>query len=62
MFSKQSTNANTSQNIEEIIFKKNENNQNNEIFKLSKYISEKYGFEITNILGKGEHYVFEIKT
>ena len=63
MFSKQSTNANTSQNIQKNIFKKNENNQNNEIFKLSKYISEKYGFEITNILGKeGYSNVFEIKT
>ena len=59
MLSKQSTNANTSQ----IIFKKNENNQNDEIFKLSKYISGKYGFEITNILGKGGYSnVFEIRT
>ena len=59
MLSKLSTNANTSQ----IIFKKNENNQNDEIFKLSKYISGKYGFEITNILGKGGYSnVFEIKT
>ena len=63
MFSKLSTNANTSQNIQKNIFKKNENNQNNEIFKLSKYISGKYGFEITNILGKGGYSnVFEIKT
>ena len=58
-----STNANNSQNIQKNIFKKNENNQNNEIFKLFKYISEKYGFEITNILGKGGYSnVFEIKT
>ena len=63
MLNKQSTNANTSQNIQYNVFKKNENNQNDEIFKLSKYISEKYGFEITNILGKGGYSnVFEIKT
>ena len=63
MLSKQSTSANTSQNIQKNIFKNIENNQNNEILKLSKYISEKYGFEITNILGKGGYSnVFEIKT
>ena len=63
MLSKQSTNGNTSQNIQKNIFKNIENNQNNEILKLSKYISEKYGFEITNILGKeGYSNVFEIKT
>ena len=57
MFSKLSTNANTSQNIQKNIFKKDE------ILKLSKYISGKYEFEITNILGKGGYSnVFEIKT
>ena len=48
-----STNANNSQNI---------HCQNNVILKISKYISEKYRFEITNILGEGGYSnVFEIK-
>ena len=49
-----STNANNSQNI---------HCQNNVILKISKYISEKYGFKITKFLGKGGYSnVFEIKT
>ena len=38
-------------------------NDDNDIFKLTEKIAEKYGFEITNIIGKGGYsYVFEIKT
>ena len=37
--------------------------KNDDTFKLTEYIAEKYGFEITNIIGKGGYsYVFEIKT
>ncbi len=37
--------------------------KNDDTFKLTEYIAEKYGFEISNIIGKGGYsYVFEIKT
>ena len=37
--------------------------KNDDTFKLTEYIAEKYGFEITNIIGKGGYSnVFEIKT
>ena len=38
-------------------------NDDNDIFKLTEKIAEKYGFEITNIIGKGGYsYIFDIKT